>query len=380
MKRVLLTCARIPTALFLARALHKVGAEVHVADSFSIHLCKATNSVKTCHKVTSPVNNKDAYKKEILEIITKYKIDLVIPVFEDAIFLSEFKNDIANKCNIILSDLNLILQLHNKFDFISLANKHGLSIPETYKYDFPVDDFDFIKNTKYIVKKIFSRSGLGFEIFEAGDKINPTLQPDGEYIIQEFIPGQLICTCSYVSNGNLLLHTSYKQLIVTPNGTAAVCFEAIDDLNIQNSVKSFVSKIGYSGWISFDIIQKPNGELFYIECNPRTSLGICLFSPEILAKTLLEASSAIQARDAVRIGTKSQIALVSIECMARRLFKGSLHPKEFKNLLSSQDIIFDHSDLYPFFYQFVCYIYVKYVAFKLKTNFLYAATQDLEWN
>lgn len=380
MKRVLLTCARIPTALFLARALHKVGAEVHVADPFLIHICKATNSVNTCHKITSPIYDKGAYKKEILDIVAKYKIDLIIPVFEDSIFLAEFYNDIANKCNVLLSDFNLLLKLHNKFEFITFANSLGLLTPTTFKYDFPAENFDFIKNNKYIIKKIYSRSGSGFEAFEAGEKINAAVQPNGEYIIQEFIPGQLICTCSYAYNGKLLLHTAYKQLILTPNGTAAVCFQAIDDINIQNSIESFISKINYTGWISFDIIQKPNGDFYYIECNPRTSLGICLFNPDALAQTLLGISSDIKIRDAVAIGTKAQITLVSIECILRRLFKGLPQSKEIKNLLSSQDIIFDRSDLYPYLYQFICYVYVKYIALKLKIGFMYAGTYDLEWN
>lgn len=63
MKRVLLTCARIPTALYLARALHRAGAEVHVADPFLIHICKGTNSVNVCHKTASPIYNKAQYQK-----------------------------------------------------------------------------------------------------------------------------------------------------------------------------------------------------------------------------------------------------------------------------------------------------------------------------
>jgi len=380
MKRVLLTCARVPTALFLARALHKAGAEVHIADPFPIHICKATNSVSGCHIITSPTKNKAAYKNEILDIIIKYKIDLVIPVFEDAIFLSEFYNDIASKCNILLSDFKLLLQLHNKFDFIILAKSLGLATPTTYKYDFPANNFEFIKNTKYVVKKIYSRSGSGVEIFEAGEQINTAVQPDGEYIIQEFIAGQMVCTCSYVSNGKLLLHTAYKQLIVTPNGTAAICFQAIDNIKIQNSIEAFVATIGYNGWISFDIIQKSNGDFYYIECNPRISLGICLYDPKIMAQTLLETIPDKKIKGAITIGTKAQIALVSIECILRRLFKGSLQFKELKSLMSSKDIIFDRYDLYPYVYQFVCYVYIKYIAIKLKTNFIYAGTYDLEWN
>lgn len=379
MKRVLLTCARIPTALFLARALHRAGAEVHVADPFAIHICKATNSVSNCHRITSPTTNKVAYKKEILSIINQYKIDLVIPVFEDGIFLSEFYNDIVSQCNILLSSFNLLLQLHNKFDFIMLAKSQGLTTPTTFKYDSPQENFEFIRNNKYIVKKIYSRSGSGVEVFEAGDKINDSLQPNGEYIIQEFISGSLVCTCSYVLNGKLLLHTAYKQLIVTPNGTAAVCFQAIDDIAIKNSIESFASKIGYNGWVSFDIIQKPNGDFYYIECNPRTSLGMCLFDPEILAQTMLKASSNTKFYDAVTIGAKAQIALVSLECILRRFLKRSLQSKELKSLMISKDIIFDRYDLYPYFYQFICYVYVKYIAIKSKTSFLYAGTNDLEW-
>lgn len=380
MKRVLLTCARIPTALFLARALHKAGAEVHIADPFPVHICKATNSVSMCHKVIPPLESKAAYKQGILDIIAQHKIDLVIPVFEEGIFLSEFYQDIASKCNIDVPDINLMLQLHSKHDFIILAKSLGLPTPATYKYDAPRNNFAITQSNKYIVKKIFSRSGLDFAIFEPGEEISTTIQPNGEYIIQEFIPGHTICTCSYVLNGKLILHTAYKQLICTPNGTGAVCFQAIDDANIQRSIETFVAKTSYKGWISFDLIQKPNGEFFYIECNPRPTLGLCLFDPKILAHTLLATNAELKFQDAVNIGSKAQMTLISIECVLRRFFKGSIKPKEFKSLLSSKDIIFDPSDLYPFLYQFMCYIYVKYKAAKLKTNFLNAAIQDLTWN
>jgi predicted ATP-grasp superfamily ATP-dependent carboligase len=380
MKRVLLTCGRIPSALFLARALHKAGAEVHVADPFAVHLCKQSNSVHTNHRTSSPMKNNAAYKMEILDIINKYKIDIVIPVFEDGVFLAEFYNDIASQCNIVLSDFNLLLQLHDKFEFIKLASSHGLATPTTYKYDFPAEDFEFIKNNKFITKKIFSRSGSGCITFEAGEKISAKIQPNGEYVIQEFIPGQLVCTCSYVHNGKLILHTAYKQLIVTPNGTAAVCFQATENATIQESIESFVSKINYNGWISFDIILQDNGDFYYIECNPRTSLGICLYNPNILAQTLLELTPNIKIQDAVTTGNKAQIFLVSLECVLRRFFKRATRPNEFKNLLNSKDIIFDRSDLLPYLYQVVCYVYMKYIALKLKTNFLYAGTHDLEWN
>lgn len=380
MKRVLLTCARIPTALFLARTLHKAGAEVHIADPFPVHICKATNAVKKCHEVTSPHQSKTAYKKEILDIISTYNIDVVIPIFEEGYFLAEFYDEISSKSNIIVSDINLILQLHNKFEFIMLANKLGLPTPTTYKYDFIADNFEYIKKNKYIVKKIFSRSGLEFEIFEAGAKINPALKPNGEHIIQEFIQGQMICTCSYVYNGKLLLHSAYKQLICTPNGAASICFQAIDDPRIQKSIESFVAKIGYSGWISFDIIQKPNGDFFYIECNPRLTFGLCLFNPKILAQTVLETNSKLEFQDAANIGAKAQMTLVSLECVIRRLLRGALQPKELQHLFSSRDLVFDLYDLNPFIYQFLCYFYVKYKAAKLKTNFLNAAIQDLTWN
>ena len=380
MRRILLTCGRIPSALFLARALHRAGAEVHVADSFPVHICKASNAVHTNHKTTSPTISKSTYKTEILNIIAKYKIDLVIPVFEDGIFLSEFYTDIAGKCKVMTSNFKLMLQLHNKFNFITLASSLGLPTPITYKYDFPIDNFEFIKSTKYITKKIFSRAGSGVEIFEAGEPINASLPANGEHIIQEFIAGQMVCTCSYVYNGELILHTAYKQLIVTPNGTAAICFEAIENFKIQNSIAAFVSKIAYNGWISFDIIQKENGEFYYIECNPRTSLGICLFTPEILAQTLLKTNIELKFKDAVKIGTKGQIFLVSIECIVRRFFKRTLELKELKYLLQAKDITFDRFDFVPCVYQFICYVYVKYLALKSKTSFLFAATSDLEWN
>jgi hypothetical protein len=45
-----------------------------------------------------------------------------------------------------------------------------------------------------------------------------------------------------------------------------------------NWVQSFVSRTQFSGQIAFDFIESAEGQVWAIECNPRTTSGIHLFA------------------------------------------------------------------------------------------------------
>ncbi|MDG1988342.1 MAG: hypothetical protein P8J18_10205 [Halieaceae bacterium] len=85
---VLLTLGRLPKALEIARALDSAGCRVIVAESLRWHVCKPSNSVASSYKVTAPNVDLETYLREPLDIINQEDIDLVVPISEEAVYVS----------------------------------------------------------------------------------------------------------------------------------------------------------------------------------------------------------------------------------------------------------------------------------------------------
>ncbi|MDG2135262.1 MAG: hypothetical protein P8J81_03255, partial [Luminiphilus sp.] len=69
-----MTVGRFPKALTLARALHRNGVRVVVADPLKRQLCSVSRAVAKNYRVTAPNENIAAWEKEILEIIEREQV------------------------------------------------------------------------------------------------------------------------------------------------------------------------------------------------------------------------------------------------------------------------------------------------------------------
>jgi hypothetical protein len=97
------------------------------------------------------------------------------------------------------------------------------------------------------------------------------IREDNPWIMQEFISGQEYCTHSTVRDGDVRLHCCSKSSAFQVN------YEHIDHPAIQEWVTTFVKALNLTGQISFDFIERSDGTVYAIECNPRTHSAITMF-------------------------------------------------------------------------------------------------------
>jgi hypothetical protein len=72
------------------------------------------------------------------------------------------------------------------------------------------------------------------------------------------------------------------------SGSVAILFERVEEARISDWIARFVAASGHTGFISFDLILDAEGEVWGIECNPRTTSGIHFFDNPAIARAVLE--------------------------------------------------------------------------------------------
>lgn len=376
-KRVLLTGARTLCALELSRHLHASGHEIIAADTSSWHPVSFSNTICKFLVIPSPRFAEEEFIKSLLQIVKDEKIDLLIPLWEEAIYLSKHLHRFSEGCKVFYSPFETILKLHNKWLFIQQLETLGFKVPETRlinsREKLQSIDFTF----PYVLKACYSRAARKVI------KISPSQKPDIEieasnpWIAQEYISGSQHCSYSICNNGRILAHSVYS-VDYTLEGSSCIVFQAIDHPKNFEWVSCFVKALNYTGQISFDFIEDANHNLFAIECNPRSTSGLHLFLPkDRIDKAFFNtASSTIFARP----GTRQQIAMGMLIYGWRQGLKEGRFWQYIRKLLTTKDVVFSSNDLKPFLLEPLVLSTYLWNSWQQGLSMPTFFTHDLEWN
>ncbi|HEY4832089.1 MAG TPA: ATP-grasp domain-containing protein, partial [Waddliaceae bacterium] len=305
-KRVLLTGARTLCTLELSRQLHASGHEVIAADTSLWHPIRFSHSISKLIMVPSPRFAEEEFIQSLLQIIKDEKIDLLIPLWEEAIYMSRHLHRFPSSCKVFCSSFETILTLHNKWLFIRQLEALGFKIPHTRlinsRQELEMIDFNF----PYILKACYSRAARKIVKVFSTQKPDIEIEASNPWIAQEYISGPQHCSYSICYQGHILAHSVYP-VDYTLDGSSCIVFQAIDHPKNFEWVSRFVRAINYTGQISFDFIEDSNHNLYAIECNPRSTSGLHLFLPQDhIDKAFLNTTdSTIFARP----GTRQQVAM-----------------------------------------------------------------------
>lgn len=373
---ILLTGGRAPATLELARAFHRAGHTVFMAESLRGHLSQPSAAVKANFVVPAPRQNKEAFFVALKQIIIENKIDLLIPTCEEIFYVSMGRDKLP--CTVFAEPIRKLNMLHNKWTFIVNAISFDLYAPETILISNQDDVLHAYAHwRKLILKPIYSRFAARTLILPPLQKALSTLTFDSPWVAQEFIEGQQYCTYSVCINGVVHAHTAYPSRFTAGQG-ATIAFEHVEHPAIFNWVKKFVRENHFTGQIAFDFVQAPNGQLYALECNPRATSGVHLlasnplfvdafFDPKPGCVTPLDKSSHMLS------------AAMLIYALPAAIKNGDFF-NWLKTFFTSNDVIFDFKDPLPFLLQLRSILTYLALARKNGISPLEASTFDIEWN
>lgn len=351
-KTVLISGGKMTKALALARAFHAAGHRVVLVESHRYRLTahRFSRAVDRFHTVPDAAH--PDYADALLRIVRAENVNVYVPVCSPAssYFDALAKPLLQPYCEVVHGDLDAVRAVDDKHEFATRAAVLGLPVPDTHRVTDPAEvaDFDFpATGPSYILKSIpydpvnrldltpLPQPAAGATAAFAATK---PISPDRPWILQELVRGQEYCTHSTVRAGVVQVYACCASSPFQVN------YEMVDHPGIEDWVRRFAAATGYTGQLSFDFIQSPDGRLAAIECNPRTHSAITLFAGHPgLARAYLE--------DGVETITPLPGARPTYWLhheLWRMLSRPAQAPARLRVLLRGRDAVFDWSDPLPY--------------------------------
>lgn len=279
-RTIVVTGARAPYALHLARVFHDAGHRVVLADTFRYPVSRATRMKDRYVRLPSPRASLADYAAAVAALVRREAPDLIVPTCEEVFFLAAIRDLRGNDIPLFAPHFDVLAKVHNKADFAGLAAGLGADPPLTLRFDARVDLSSLPGPVEsFVFKPVWSRFGSRVLIRpSAADiaKLRPS--PADPWVAQRYLPGEEISVFAVAHAGRLLALQSYRPAYRVGHG-AAVAFAAVEVPAVQRFVSGLVSRLKWTGQISFDFRRDDAGELHVIECNPRTTSGVHFFGP-----------------------------------------------------------------------------------------------------
>lgn len=286
---VLLTGARAPVCLDLARAFRAAGWHVHLADCIRPHAARALRPRVPIHALPSPRVDFAGFRRAMLALVEALDPVLVVPTCEEVFWLAAAAAHDDWAARLFAPPLPVLAQLHSKLAFAQLAAALGLNVPPTWVFD-PQRPLP-IPREKAVLKPEFSRFATHTLVApSAAELATVTPTPQRRWAVQQRILGTELCSWAAIHRGRVMAFAAYAPR--WRHGRAAgYGFAAVDSPAVRAVTERVAAATAMTGHLSFDLILDGDGRAWPIECNPRAVSGLHLFdaAPALVAAILGEA-------------------------------------------------------------------------------------------
>ena len=279
---VLVTGARAPVALDVARSFRDLGWRVHLADSVPATAAAWARPRFTVHRLPPPRRAFAAFRAALAELVAETGATLVVPTCEEVFYVAAAGLAVP----VFAPPLETLRALHSKARFVAIAAAAGVEVPETRL----VTDRAGLAGLdlpRTVLKPEYSRFAAAALIRPgAGAVARLRPSPEHAWVVQAFVEGEELCLWAAVRNGAVTGHALYRPAL-RHGRSAAFAFEAIDWPPALAIAERVARATGMTGHLSFDLIRTPDGRAVPIECNPRAVSGVHLLEGDALACAIL---------------------------------------------------------------------------------------------
>lgn len=376
----------MPFAVEEIRRLGRAGHIVHAADTYDAAPGSHSSEVFERHVTPAPRYDTAEFLLAIQEIVRTRQIDLVLPMFEEALYLRRWPERLGDDVKIFAPSFDVLLRLHDKVRFLQLAEEVGVAVPSSVV----VTDREQLAATiedmpHYFARPAYSRGGV-FLLTNTGplagvvplSSARPTRE--NPWIVQEFVEGRDICTFSVAREGRIAAHSTYVHP-KTIEHAGGIVFESIEDPRTLDAAQRFVEATGYDGQISLDFRDTPAG-LVAIECNPRPTAGVTIMPAPMFVDALFGPVPA--APQVAPAGARRHIASALLREM---VLDWSEIPSDLEELQSDTDDVYSvKGDRWPGFYQYMvlsrlwAYRQRRRGEERTRSDFIDAQFDDISWD
>ncbi|TIO75860.1 MAG: ATP-grasp domain-containing protein [Mesorhizobium sp.] len=377
-KTVLITGARAPVALHLARLLHGAGRRVILADTPARPIAAASKVCARYHRLPPPRFEPEAYADAVETLVRTEGIDLVIPTCEEVFYLALAWRGRRMPAPLLAPDIDLLAEVHNKHSFVRLAERLGLPVPETTLLN-SRDDLEAVRgrSRELVFKPVWSRFASQVLLRPTPDFLDAIApSPAMPWVAQRFIEGEEISAYAVARAGRLKALALYRSPYRAGRG-AGIFFERVEDGAARELVERIVAGTSWTGQISFDLMREADGRVLPLECNPRAVSGLHFFrDPARFVDAMLgegpEVTPDVTTPQTVRLA-------MWIYGLPAALRSGGL-ARFRKTIREGQELLDWPGDPAPVKAQWTALAEIAGVAWRQGISLQAASTRDIEWN
>lgn len=376
---ILVTTSRNPFALDAVRKLAQQGHTVFASDTFRSAAGNHSGYVRDHAVTASPRHATDRFVADVARIVTDHEIDLILPSFEEAFYLAARRADLPPEATLYTGTFAQLAKLHDKVSFQQLATQYGVRIPRTLVARDDAGLRDAIAEfPHFFARAAFSRGGVAL-LTNTGplagavavDACHPTSEQP--WLVQEFVSGPMVCSYSTVHHGRVTSHCTYRAPRQWAHSTG-ISFLAVDGGPTLEVVRRFAEPMNYTGQLSFDFVDC-DGELYLIECNPRSTDGILLITAEHFSNGITDPDAELSM---VEPGAQVQLDFAVLA----NLFEEPLRraPSTIHDLIRVPDAGRGWHDHAPMVWSVATLAHGARMSHRRRTAVLEAMADDVVWN
>jgi predicted ATP-grasp superfamily ATP-dependent carboligase len=369
----------MPFALGMIRKLAESGHEVLAADSSELSPGSHSRYVAERFVTASPRDETERFVDDVERIASERSVEVIVPAFEEAFYLSTQHERLSSAARLFFSPFATLAPLHDKASFEHTARRLDLPMAETVIA--PSDEelaAALERFPRYFARAAFSRGGVSLltntgPLAGAVDVSDCHPTEANPWLVQEFVDGETFCTYSTVHGGRVTAHCAYEIPRQWEHSTG-IQFVAIDGAPTLEVVEQISRDCDYTGQISFDFIDSPDGPML-VECNPRATDGVLLMSSAQLAMGMLDQDAALAT---VAAGESIQLDLAVFGGM----FSDGLRevPRTIRGLLAIRGSDRGWHDQLPGLYSFLSLAHYERLHRATHEALFVAMAGDISWD
>lgn len=280
-RNVLITGARAPAALDLARSFAAAGYAAHLADSTPCALANASSAPAGVHRYAAPRLDRQGFRRDLTRLMDALDPVLVVPTCEEVFHLAAAAPALGFADRLFAPDLERLGRLHAKAAFAELCDKLGRDAPATRRIDSAEALAVFAPTAEALVfKPDYSRFGHRALVRPSAHRLaslRPT--PAEPWVAQDAVVGREVCFYAVARAGEVVAFCAYAPRWQDPGG-ASYAFEPVGgDLGerLRRTATVLAREAVGTGQFACDAIADADGRPWLIECNPRATSGVHLF-------------------------------------------------------------------------------------------------------
>jgi predicted ATP-grasp superfamily ATP-dependent carboligase len=256
-------------------ALGLAGHRVDLLSSDPQCLGRFSRFVRRVHRAPAPGLDPDGYLSAVIGIVNARKIDVLMPVHEQAYLFAAARRQLPSRLGIALADFEAFEQVQSKAGLAELLTRLDVPQPRT-EIVRSANEFAADRPYPFFVKAAFGTASVGvWQVRDARqrDAVLAQLQQHDAFaeglVVQAAVTGSLERTQAVFDRGRLVASHIYRQAVEGPGG-GDVLKISVASPQVREIVMRIGRALDWHGALSFDYIREDaTGTPHFIDANPR---------------------------------------------------------------------------------------------------------------